>query len=66
MPTVTVEGRSGVILERVDGPSLMEVLLARGASVDHDTVDDRKTGGTKDVLGVLLVHGERRREPPSN
>ena len=26
--TVTVEGRSGVILERVDGPSLMEVLLA--------------------------------------
>jgi Ser/Thr protein kinase RdoA (MazF antagonist) len=25
--TVTVEGRRGVILERVDGPSLMEVLL---------------------------------------
>jgi len=28
--TVTVEGRSGLILDRVDGPSLLEVLLASG------------------------------------
>ena len=28
--TVTVEGRSGLILDRVEGPSLLEVLLASG------------------------------------
>ncbi len=29
--TVTVEGRSGLVLDRVEGPSLLDVLLASGA-----------------------------------
>ncbi len=55
--TVTVDGRSGVVLSRVDGPSLLEVLsassLARG----------RGAGGAVRRLAAAIEHGHRQRSP---
>jgi Ser/Thr protein kinase RdoA (MazF antagonist) len=38
--TVTVEGRSGVILDRVDGPALLDVLLASGPAAVQQLAEE--------------------------